>query len=620
MSVRFLLRILAAGVLALLAVLGAQLHLGRQVALGQAEQTVSNLALTLDRQFDAVLRRMEADLHAIAERLPPQTLQPKAAGQHQRPMRELLRPYLRHFPEVDGFYVWSATDGTLLYGTAPVSADAPRPSIATRPGFIHLKNHPEARAAFSDVIRGVVSGRQTIAVYVPVRDARQQLQAVLTATLNLARIAQSFEALNLPPRSVIYLRRSDDHRLLIRYPYLDSELNKPIRSPITERIDAGETSGSARYRAWLDGEPRIYGFRKLESYPFYVIVGLSESAALQSWRHNAWVVGLVLAGLSVALMAAIVHMLRLERLRLAAQQDVERAHELLHDAVDSIPVGLVIYDPQGRLIMVNEALLQMFEPIRDVLQPGRTSEEITRTALQRGLYPQVDVQAEEWLARRLRQYQQADGRPHELALADGRWIEFSEHRTPRGYVVGSRIDITSRKRLEMQLRELASTDELTGLANRRQFMQRLEEELQRVRRQTTRAACVLMLDLDHFKRVNDQHGHATGDRLLQHFAELLRQELRGADTAARLGGEEFAVILPGTDLTAAQGIAQRICERLAAQPLNVGTQQQLGVTVSVGVASIGVADLSADAVLARADAALYRAKMQGRNRVVVAPV
>lgn len=106
-------------------------------------------------------------------------------------------------------------------------------------------------------------------------------------------------------------------------------------------------------------------------------------------------------------------------------------------------------------------------------------------------------------------------------------------------------------------------------------------------------------------------------RLLQHFAQLLRQELRSVDTPARMGGEEFAVILPGTDLAAAQGIAQRICERLAAQPFHAGAQQ-LNVTVSVGVAALDAADLSADAVLARADAALYRAKAGGRNRVELA--
>ncbi|MFN7196635.1 MAG: diguanylate cyclase, partial [Hylemonella sp.] len=423
-----------------------------------------------------------------------------------------------------------------------------RPSIGLRPGFAYLKSELQASIAFSDAIRSSITGLQTVAVYVPVRDERQQLLAVLTATLNLEHLTQSFEGLQLPPRSVFYLRRSSDHHLLIRHPPIASELNKPVRSPITERIDAGQTHGNARFQALLDGEHRVYGFRKIEDYPFYVMVGLSEAAVLQVWRQNAAIAAAVVLGLGLVLLLAIGRMARLQRQRLAAQQDAQQAHELLHDAINSISAGITIYGPDGRLVMNNQALRALFEPLRDVLQPGRTFEEITRTGLQRGLYAEAVDDPEAWLARRLRQHQEADGRPYELALADGRWIEFSEHRTPKGYIVGSRIDITQRKRLEAELRELASTDELTGLANRRQFMQRLEEELERLRRQTTRAACVLMLDLDHFKRVNDQHGHDAGDRLLQHFAQLLRQELRSVDTPARMGGEEFAVILPGTDL------------------------------------------------------------------------
>jgi diguanylate cyclase (GGDEF)-like protein len=204
-----------------------------------------------------------------------------------------------------------------------------------------------------------------------------------------------------------------------------------------------------------------------------------------------------------------------------------------------------------------------------------------------------------------------------MVLGDGRWLQFSEHRTPQGYTVGTRIDITERKRLEAELRELASTDALTGLPNRRQFMLQLEGEIERVRRGSTREACVLMLDLDHFKRVNDRHGHAMGDSLLRHFAHLLRDELRTTDTAGRMGGEEFAVILPGSNLMAAQTFAQRLCDRLAAEPLAVGPAR-VEATVSIGIAAIAASDATPDAVLLRADEALYRAKTEGRNRVQLA--
>ncbi|MFN7641130.1 MAG: GGDEF domain-containing protein, partial [bacterium] len=224
---------------------------------------------------------------------------------------------------------------------------------------------------------------------------------------------------------------------------------------------------------------------------------------------------------------------------------------------------------------------------------------------------------EEWLAVRLQEHRLCDGLSHEVEIADGRWLQVSEHRTPLGYIVGSRIDITERKLLETELRGLASTDALTGLANRRQFMQRLEDELERVRRQTTREACVLMLDLDNFKRVNDQYGHAAGDSLLRNFANLLRHELRITDTAGRVGGEEFALILPGSSTDAAYAVAQRICDKLASQPLVLG-KQSVSATVSIGLAAIGREDLSADAVLSRADRALYQAKEAGRNRVQLA--
>jgi diguanylate cyclase (GGDEF)-like protein len=617
MSSRSLLHLLTAGVLLLLALVGWQLYQGRQSAIDRAAGDASNLVLALDGQLSAVLRRMDSNLHSIAERLPSAALHAGAISRHDAAVQRLLQPYLSQFPAVTGYYVWSARSGELLYSTSPVPPGSRRPSIAARAGFAYLQAEPTARIAFSESIRSSVTGRQTVAVYVPVRDSQQRLLAVVTATLNLERLALSFEALRLPPRSVVFVRRSDDHRLVIRYPHLDSELNKPVRNAISRRIDAGESQGQERFQAVTDGELRIYGFRKLEGYPFYVVVGLSEHSVLQGWRQAAAVVLALLFVLGLVLLAALVRMARLQLQRQAAEQQVQQTYDLLHDAINSIPVGITIYGPDDRLVMNNEALLRIFDGIRDVLQPGRTFEEVTRTALQRGLYAQAGGQPEAWLAWRVQIHQQADGQPHELQLADGRWIEFSEHRTPHGYTVSSRIDITERKRLEQELRALASTDELTGLANRRQFMQRLEEELERVRRQTTRAACVLMLDLDHFKQVNDRHGHAAGDRLLQHFGQLLRQELRSVDTAARMGGEEFAVILPGTDMRTAQAIAQRIGERLAAQPLNVGAQQ-LRVTVSVGVAAIDGADLSADAVLARADAALYRAKAQGRNRVELA--
>jgi two-component system chemotaxis response regulator CheY len=165
------------------------------------------------------------------------------------------------------------------------------------------------------------------------------------------------------------------------------------------------------------------------------------------------------------------------------------------------------------------------------------------------------------------------------------------------------------------LEKLALTDPLTGLANRRAFHQALESELSRVSRHG-RPASLLFLDLDHFKRVNDTHGHAAGDEVLAAFALVLKRGCRRGDLAARVGGEEFAVLLPTTGNVPAGLVAERIRRTTESRPL--GRTPAVPVTVSIGLTSTeGLpAPLAMEELLRKADAALYRAKAEGRNRVV----
>lgn len=164
-----------------------------------------------------------------------------------------------------------------------------------------------------------------------------------------------------------------------------------------------------------------------------------------------------------------------------------------------------------------------------------------------------------------------------------------------------------------QLRGLASTDVLTGLLNRQGFFEQASRLLGRHSQDD--ACCVLMLDLDHFKQVNDHHGHAAGDAVLRHFARVLRRQLRPGDCTGRIGGEEFAALLVGAALPEAREIADRVRQAWCAEPVRIG-QQQLGCTVSIGVCTACAG--SVDACLQQADAALYRAKSGGRNQVVIA--
>ena len=204
---------------------------------------------------------------------------------------------------------------------------------------------------------------------------------------------------------------------------------------------------------------------------------------------------------------------------------------------------------------------------------------------------------------------------------ESRWIELTGKAShgpdqSTGQVAGIALDITVRKTAEERLRQEASTDPLTGVLNRRKLEQLLQIHVAAYFNKAT-VFSLLMLDLDHFKAVNDRHGHVIGDEILCHFTELCRSCLRKDDFLARVGGEEFAVLLPGTGIDKAYPIAERIRLSLKKNPFEQ-TGLSIPVTVSVGCATMKEDITDAAGIYLLADAALYNAKNSGRDRVVVA--
>ncbi len=167
-----------------------------------------------------------------------------------------------------------------------------------------------------------------------------------------------------------------------------------------------------------------------------------------------------------------------------------------------------------------------------------------------------------------------------------------------------------------QLTEQATTDMLTGVSNHRALMEQFDKELDRARRHGHKLA-VLFFDLDHFKRTNDTYGHQTGDLVLRQIAGIARASLRTIDTLARYGGEEFVTLLPNTGRAGAYQAAERLRQAVASHIFEGDHQVPLRVTVSVGVASYPDDSTTREALLRRADVALYNAKRLGRNRVCV---
>lgn len=205
--------------------------------------------------------------------------------------------------------------------------------------------------------------------------------------------------------------------------------------------------------------------------------------------------------------------------------------------------------------------------------------------------------------------------------ASGRTLHVIHHRAPffdsdgikRG-VVGTVLDITDRKLLEKKLLQRATCDGMTGLANRSQFFEIGEKEIKRAER-FAQPLCVLMIDIDKFKAINDRFGHAYGDKAIVAVASVCQDTMRSIDIIGRIGGEEFAVLLPETELEGARILAERLRAAVAALRVDIDTGEVISLTISIGITALQSDDKSLDDILRRADSALYDAKHLGRNRI-----
>lgn len=291
--------------------------------------------------------------------------------------------------------------------------------------------------------------------------------------------------------------------------------------------------------------------------------------------------------------------------------EMEARNNLLITALEAAANGVVITDKDAIVIWANPAFgrLTGFSPEEAV---GHKPNELIKSGVQDKEFYQdmwADLLAgRHWRGELINKRKNGSLYHEELSIAP-----VKNGAGEITHFIGIKEDITERKEMEAQLQKLASTDPLTGLFNRRVFLEQLEQEAAKVARLTHYSVVLLMLDLDFFKRINDTFGHATGDAVLKTIAEIVRNNSRAIDVPARLGGEEFAILLSGADKKDALSMA----ERLRQQVSEIVIDHEAGpvqITVSIGAAALLADDKNGEAVLHRADAALYEAKDRGRNQ------
>lgn len=304
--------------------------------------------------------------------------------------------------------------------------------------------------------------------------------------------------------------------------------------------------------------------------------------------------------------------------RKRAEEEVRRTASFLQAVLDNLPFGMMVVDKAIRCRYWNRQSEALFDLPPGFVHQGIAMEEVLRQIARNGIYGPGDV--EDHVTRRLKIIGGFQAHAFELTRPDGRSLRIMGapvmiEGEPEGLVL-LQEDITEHKNHQATLERLATTDHLTGLLNRRAFLDATEREIRRAHRYGQPLA-LIMLDVDHFKRINDGHGHPAGDEVLRRIAATCRGMLRDGDLMGRLGGEEFAITLVQPPLQVATAVAERLRKAVSELDIEFGGER-LAVTISLGIAEVGEGITSLDHLVSKADACLYTAKREGRNRACVA--
>jgi diguanylate cyclase (GGDEF)-like protein len=290
--------------------------------------------------------------------------------------------------------------------------------------------------------------------------------------------------------------------------------------------------------------------------------------------------------------------------------------DVLRAALDRVRDGIVLFDPDMNATFINRAAQQLWK-ITDAQAERRPNiAELVGHATVTGAYEASPDELPTVVAQRIAQIRAGDPTPTDIHTGDHRIIRAQCAPLPSGGRMLSYCDVTDLVRNAERMEQLATVDVTTRICNRRHFLSKAEVEWDRFQRYH-HPLSMLVVDIDHFKSVNDRFGHEVGDAVLTAVAQVLKAERRSSDLVGRFGGDEFVILLPETDATQAAMVAERLCGAVRGQAISAGNRT-VGVTISVGVTAATLGMSSVTSLIKAADEALYEAKSNGRDRYAVA--
>src|SRR5574343_370658 len=614
------------------------LHEGYRAAERRAESDVQAAASLLEARLASSLRRVQGDLEHLAEVLPSEAFESGAAERFREQVVRELGLHARSFSEIVGFRVFDPI-GTPLYvagWSVQVAETLDQACLAAfRAGGGRVP-------CFSDVQVDRLSGRSSMPVAMVVPGPAGAIRGVVVALLDVAALARMGEAPGVGASGVVSLRRIEDGRLILRRPAAPELASQQLNgNPLHTRVIEGGGKGTYRFVATTDGVERVYGFQRIGDYPFYVTAGIATADYLNDWRQTLFMALASAALLFLSLSLVLIRLLRAEREEetiagrlIESEARYRMLAENSHDVIWTLDI------PSRRYTYVSPAVTDMcgYQPAEIVGEPleatltAESAGRIVREVDQRLRRIAAGDKAAGVVVSELEQYCKdgriistevvssylldAEGVPQTILgitrnISERKAAEIALRETNRQ--LHARIEEIGR--LQVALQELAVRDSLTGLYNRRYLDETLEREVSRARREGIPLSLV-MLDIDHFKRVNDTYGHQVGDEVLRMLASTLLADIRAEDAACRDGGEDFLIPLPNMPLDTAMMRAQ--AWRSAVEALSVMHGNfRITFTISLGVASYPEHGKTPDDLTSCADQALYRAKHEGRNQVSV---